>query len=127
MNKKEIFIVIFVVVILIRLYSDFFIGLERKHPYIPYIDTKFAENFKPSDWHKINIGMSNVEVNSIVGHPIDSSYDKKTSHRPDKCFLESHYSNDGAWPLADFAWCSFNLYYDSSLRVMKKDSTWWDD
>lgn len=124
---KKFLIVFIPIVIIGKLFFDFCIGIERKHPYLPYIDTEFAAGFAIDNWKFVHIGMNKNEVENYLGKPILTSYKITSSKRPKHCFYEAWYSHDGAWEIADFAWQSFTVYYDSTMHVMAKDSTWWYD
>lgn len=124
---KKTLIVTLLFIIATYFYVAFFVGLERKNTWVPYIDTQMAPSFTPEKWTAVKTGMTRQQVHALLGEPLSESTIAKSSMRPANCSLEENYSKDGKWKWADFAWCSFDIYYDSNLVVIKKDSRWWED
>lgn len=124
MTNRERTVFLLILLIAISFFAAFMLGNEKKNSLFPHIDTEFAKDLEPAEWSDVTINMSKQQVHNLLGDPLDSSYTPRTSARPVNCHYEESYSADGAW-IADYAWQSFNVYYDSSMRVIAKDSTWY--
>ena len=123
MMKKIIFFTILISGTIL-LITNLFLGVEQKNLLFPYIDTHFAKNFSVNKWDNVKIGMSKDTVLKILGTPLLESKTPFSSYRPSCAALEMHYSGDGAWRYADYAWRSFDLFFDDSNRVIAKSSEW---
>jgi hypothetical protein len=106
---------------------DLLIGLEGKCKVWPYIDTKFARNFSVNKFNGISHGMNYHEVKLILGEPLFFSDERLTSVQPKNAIFISVYSIDGRCEWADFAWKSFDIYFDKDTLVIGKHSQWWYD
>ncbi len=126
MKRKYLYasIVIMAALLFFKLFFEFFIGLERKHKYVPHIDTVFAKDFTPEKWSSVGVGDTITAVHAKLGHPLDSSYCKIPSAEPNYRYYEEYYSTDGKCEYGDFAWQSFAVYYNRELKVIALDSIW---
>jgi hypothetical protein len=98
MKKKiKIFLGVLILLIGLRLYSS----SEIHFPLSPYIDTVFADNFSWEKFDKVKEGMTQEQVKSILGEPLDRS--NYGINNPDGiCW---RYSKDGKLsPFADFSY-----------------------
>jgi hypothetical protein len=94
----------------------------------PYIDTKFAKNYSPEKFDKIKVGMSEKEVQKIIGEPLDlysekaSFYPKEAIYTQDALLFEKAAKKgvEGA----DFAWYRSNITYNENKKVIKIDKGW---
>jgi hypothetical protein len=107
--------------------SNLLIGLEGKCAFWPYIDTKFARNFSVNKFKGISQGMAYSEVKSILGEPLVFSDERISSVMPENTFFTSAYASDGKCKWSDFAWKSFDIYFDQDTNVIGKHSQWWYD
>lgn len=127
--KKKLFLWFFLVLIgvLGGIWLSLFSGAEGKHFLFPHIDTHFSKDFKIEKWEKIRIGMSMDTVKQFLGEPLSSSMAKQSPFRPPCATFEMHYSGDGASKFADFAWQSFDIFFDEHNKVVSKSSEWFYD
>ena len=121
--KKIILFTIFMSIVIV-LIINLLLGVEQKNFLFPYIDTHFAKNFSIEKWDVVRVGMSKDTVLKILGSPLLESTIPLTSYRPNGTALEMHYSGDGAWKYADYAWKSFDLFFDDTNRLIAKSSEW---
>mgnify|MGYP002335977141 CR=1 FL=1 len=113
--------------ICILICTDLIIGVERKCILVPHIDTKFATSFSINKFNKIYPGMNYSEVDSLLGHPLRFSSKKISSVQPSNAAYIAVYSSDGKCKWSDFAWQSFDIYYNKDTIVISKNSIWWYD
>jgi hypothetical protein len=113
--------------ILFFLIFDLFIGLEHKSILSPYIDTKFASDFSIDNFNQLKMGDKYSKVLKSLGPPIRFSKNIISSIQPDKAIFIGVYSTDGKCNWSDFAWKSFDIYFDKDTVVIGKNSNWWYD
>ena len=101
----------------------FLVGLERRNPVCPYIDTKFSPDFSVAKWKRVNIGLTRNKVVQLLGAPL--SYSKLEYLDDSLGFYNAYYTADGAWPFADFAWKQFLIVYNKENIVVQKKANWW--
>jgi hypothetical protein len=106
---------------------NYFIGLEHKSILYPYIDTKFASGFSINRYNKLKIGEKYSEVLENLGQPLRFTADKISSIQPDTAEFIAVYSSDGKCNWSDFAWKSFDIYFDKDTVLIGKNSSWWYD
>ncbi len=119
-------LVLLVLVSLIILF-DLFIGFEGRSKIWPYIDTEFSNNFSEKEYNQISKGMRYFEVKAILGEPLFFSSKRLSSVQPNNAMFISVYSKDGKCMWADFAWKSFDIYFNNDTIVIDKYSQWWYD
>ena len=100
--------------------------IESYFPLNPYIDTIFSQNFVPENFEKIENGMNKIEVEKILGKPLKFSLEIESSIQPKNTNI-AIYARDGKSNWGDFAWKSFDVYYDKKNIVIGKSSRWWYD
>jgi len=100
--------------------------LESYFPLKPYIDTKFSQDFNPENFEKVKRGMNKAEVEIILGKPLKYSTKIESSIQPHNTNI-SIYAGDGKSNWGDFAWKSFDVYYNKNNIVVGKKSQWWYD
>ena len=106
------------------------LGVEQRHVIFPHIDTQFSKDFSVPKFNTITIGRNKTNVEELIGQPFrfDSLSNGFTDDFIKKDFnYFDDYSNDGAWPLADFAWEGFEIYYDEYFNVIAKHRIWYYD
>ena len=102
---------------------------ESYFPLYPEIDTVLPPNFT-QDFHTITPGMNVNDVDSLLGQPIHVyQRDVSVALREDlnQVFQQSpgvvqscwQYGSDGASPVWDFAWLSYNVCFDSADQVIE--------
>lgn len=99
---------------------------ESYFPLYPHIDTRFANGFEIENFEKINIGMSKTEVENLIGKPLLFSQKMTSSLQPENSCI-SVYTSDGKSNWSDFAWESFDIYFDNKNVVIGKSRRWWKD
>jgi hypothetical protein len=118
---------IFIAFILCTVIFNYFIGLEHKSILCPYIDTKFATDFSINNYNKLKKGEKYSKVLEKLGPPLSFSQKKISSIQPDTAEFIAVYSSDGKCTWADFAWKSFDIYFDKDTVLIGKNSSWWYD
>ncbi len=98
MNKKvKIVLAILVLLLGLKLYSS----LEMHFPFNPYVDTIFAKDFAWEKFNRVELGMTQEQVEAILGKPLDKH--NYGSNNPN--YICWRYSTDGKlWPYADFSY-----------------------
>ncbi len=96
----------------LKLYSS----SEMHFPFNPYIDTIFAKNFSWDKFNKVEIGMTQEQVRTILGEPLD-----KTNHdRNNPSYNCWKYSTDGKlWPYADFSYYLTQICFKEGIVESK--------
>jgi hypothetical protein len=131
MKKLDLFLAIslpiFFISAIITLY--FFIGFENYNIFYPHIDTRFANDFSIENFDKVEIGMNKAQVKNLLGNPINSG--ESIGYTDDfikkEFIFYEKYSTDGKYEISDFAWESFEVYYDIDTLVISKRSIWYYD
>lgn len=123
---KRTKLVLLVLVSLLILF-DLFIGIEGRSKILPFIDTEFSSNFSVKKYNQISKGMHYVEVKAILGEPFIFTSKRISSVQPNNAMFISVYSKDGKCMWADFAWKSFDIYFNDDTVVIDKHSQWWYD
>lgn len=100
--------------------------MESYFPFYPHIHTRFSDGFRIENFEKINVRMSKTEVENLVGKPL--YFDKKivATYQPKNSHI-SVYASDGKSNWGDFAWESFDVYFDTKNVVIGKSRRWWTD
>ena len=93
--------------------------MEGKNPIDPFIDTKFAENFTPIKFDKIELGMSKEEVVEIIGKPL---WIRREDY--DTLLTSFTYTGDGKLENGDFAWYGSRLQFDRGDTVIFIHKGW---
>ena len=118
---------VLLVLVLLFILSDLFMGFEGRSKICPYIDTEFSNNFSEKKFNQISKGMHYVEVKAILGEPLIFTSKRISSVQPNNALFISVYSKDGKCMWADFAWRSFDIYFNNDTVVIDKHSQWWYD
>ena len=108
-----IFAVLVGVTIILGLF--FYMITENYFPLYPHIDTHFAEDFSIAGFSQIQEGMTESEVDAILGSPLNKSRYAGTDF--DALWI---YSQDGAAPIGDFAWEQYGISFQNGIVT----STW---
>jgi hypothetical protein len=120
---KYIFSISIIVFILISVTSIFPEGYNLINP---HIDTKFAKDFNVESFEKIKNGMYKKDVEKLIGKPLMFSNKIISSIQPKNSMI-SVYASDGKCQWGDFAWESFDVYFNYDERVIGKSRRWWYD
>ena len=85
----------------------------------PDIDTQFASGFDRAGWERINVGMSERDVVSLIGEP----YFKESQSEGQTWY----YSKDGALGhFGDKAWFSYEVLFTDKCVVGKRKQIYCD-
>jgi hypothetical protein len=128
--KKGIFKILKLVLVTGILYFftfNLFIGLEGKSKIYPYIDTKFAADFSKKKFNLVNLGIKYNEVKNLIGAPLEFSEKMLPKTQNTSASFIASYSRDGKCTWSDFAWKSFDIYFNNDTVVIEKKSQWWYD
>ena len=124
---KKTLLILIIIIGLLYLGANLFLGVENKNPLFPHIDTHFSKDFSFDKWDNVRCGMTKDTVLKILGEPFKMPSEKLSVFRPPCAAYEMCYSGDGAWGYADFAWESFYIYLDSNNVVIAKSRDWMFD
>lgn len=86
-------------------------GLERYCPLYPSIDTRYADGFSESQFARIQVGMSEVEVARLLGAPLERTTGRQATRW--------QYTQDGKCSWADWAWLGREVVFVDG-RVAEK-------
>jgi len=112
--KRKIKIILTILILLLGL--KFYSSSEMHFPLNPYIDTIFAKGFSWEKFKKVEIGMSQEEVKTMLGEPLKIT-DYEGSIPGYVCWK---YSTDGKlWPYADLSFYLVQICLTDGAVVSK--------
>jgi hypothetical protein len=91
----------------------------------PYVATEFAHHCTPQKFKLITVGMSQDEVEQLIGKPL--YYSDAGPQITPKLVIEASYARKNRSWSRIISWKSHDIYYDSCHVVIGKSSRWWDE
>tara|TARA_A100000171_G_scaffold50802_1_gene63159 strand:- start:141 stop:536 length:396 start_codon:yes stop_codon:yes gene_type:complete len=126
-KKKNWIYILFLTPILIFILLNTVLGIGQKNMINQYISTEMRPGFDIENFFEIKEGMTEKQVEYLIGEPLDISIDSSSIIRKytDKdAFYFSYYSERKKSFLNGFAYRSFSIIYDKDKKVLTRIAKW---